>query len=113
MRQLEHELALVVGLGRSGEAAAQFLVDRGALVSAMDTKTDLGAVAEKLRALGVRLYFGGNEAALFLEQDLIVVSPGVPWDLAPLAAARERGIEVIGEVELAAPFLKGRVIGVT
>ncbi len=113
MTQIEHKRVLVVGLGRSGEAAAQFLVDCGALVSAMDAKADLGSVAEKLRVLGVRLYLGSNEAAPFLEQDLIVVSPGVPWDLAPLAAAREHGIDVIGEVELAAPFLKGRVIGVT
>jgi len=42
-----------------------------------------------------------------------VVSPDVPVDLAPLEAARERGVNVIGEVELAAPFLKGRTIGVT
>jgi UDP-N-acetylmuramoylalanine--D-glutamate ligase len=112
---LERKRALVVGLGRSGEAAAKFLAARGAQVAATDAKTEdrLGAVVGELRSLGVRLYLGGHDPELFHEQDLIVVSPGVPWNLQPLAGARGRGIEVIGEVELAARFLKGPVIGIT
>ena len=58
------------------------------------------------------MHLGGHEPDLFLRQDLVVVSPGVPWDLPPLLEARRRGVEVIGEVELAAPFLQGRVIGI-
>ncbi len=115
MTDLKNKRALVVGLGRSGEAAARFLATRGAQVTATDSLPEekLGAAAETLRGLGVRLALGGREEARFEEQELIVVSPGVPWDLAPLAAARKRGAEVIGEVELAARFLRGPVIGVT
>lgn len=107
--------ALVVGLGRSGLSAAKFLAGRGAVVSATDSQTEaaLGPVAATLSSLGVELHLGGHEPDLFLRQDLVVVSPGVPWDLPPLVEARRRGVEVIGEVELAAPFLQGRVIGIT
>ncbi|HYM09680.1 MAG TPA: UDP-N-acetylmuramoyl-L-alanine--D-glutamate ligase [Bryobacterales bacterium] len=115
MRQLEKTRALVIGLGRSGEAAAAFLVSRGAQVAATDAKPEaaLGAVAAKLRAMGVCLHLGGTDAAPFLAQDLIVVSPGVPWDLHPLVEARGRGIDVIGEVELAVPYLQGPILGIT
>jgi len=107
--------ALVVGLGRSGEAAAHFLAARGAVVSATDTKseTELGEAGARLRTAGVRLEAGRHDRGLFLAQELIVVSPGVPWDLQPLVEARAQGIEVIGEVELAGRFLQGRVIGIT
>ncbi len=115
MRRLDNTRALVVGLGRSGEAAAAFLAARGARVAATDTKSEaaVGAVAGKLRSMGVELHLGGNALAVFRDRDLIVVSPGVPWDLEPLVEARQRGVEVIGEVELAAAYLKGPVIGVT
>jgi UDP-N-acetylmuramoylalanine--D-glutamate ligase len=107
--------ALVVGLGRSGLSAAKFLAEHGAMVSVTDSQPEaaLGNVAATLRALGVEMHLGGHEPDVFLRQDLVVVSPGVPWDLPPLIEARRRGVEVIGEVELAAPFLQGRVIGIT
>ncbi|MBI3664879.1 MAG: UDP-N-acetylmuramoyl-L-alanine--D-glutamate ligase [Acidobacteria bacterium] len=107
--------ALVVGLGRSGEAAAKFLAKRGAKVSATDIQPEsaLADVAKNLRSLGVELYLAGHEPGVFLDQELVVVSPGVPWDLPPLSEARSRGTEVIGEVELAARFLQGPIIGVT
>ena len=112
---LEQKRALVVGLGASGEAAARFLAARGAVVAATDAKaeSELGEVAGRLRGLGVRLYLGAHDPAVFAEQDLVVVSPGVPWDLPALEHARCRGVEVIGEVELAAAYLRGPVIGVT
>lgn len=113
MTPLENRRALVVGLGRSGEAAARFLAARGARVTVTDTKADRGASAEALRALGVRLALGGHAPELFRDSDLIVVSPGVSWDLEPLVEARRREVEVIGEVELAARFLTGRILGVT
>ena len=80
MRRLEGTRVLVVGLGRSGEAAATFLAARGARVSATDAKAEsaLGNVAEKLRSLGVGLHLGAPDPGVFLNQDLIVVSPGVP-----------------------------------
>ncbi len=115
MSDLAGVKALVVGLGRSGVSAAVFMSSRGARVTATDSQPEsaLGPAVSSLRSEGVQLRLGGHDRDLFLGQDLIVVSPGVPWDMDALAAARARGIEVIGEVELAARYLQGRVIGVT
>lgn len=115
MKALANRRALVVGLGRSGLAAARFLAARGAAVTVTDTKTAaaVGKAAETLRGLGAELALGGHQPEVFLAPELIVVSPGVPWDLEPLVEARRRGIEVVGEVELASWYLPGRIIGVT
>jgi UDP-N-acetylmuramoylalanine--D-glutamate ligase len=87
---------------KSGRAAAEFLRARGEDVTATDLKPH--AVP------GFRL----QSDELFVEPwDRIVLSPGVPADLAPLESARARGVDVIGEVELAAPYLEGPVIGIT
>ncbi|MEX2301904.1 MAG: UDP-N-acetylmuramoyl-L-alanine--D-glutamate ligase [Bryobacterales bacterium] len=111
----EGKRVLVVGLGESGRAAARFLTARGALVAATDNQPEekLGAAAGELRDLGVTLHLGGHSDELFLAQDAIVPSPGVAWDLAPIEAARRSGVEILGELEVAAPLLHGRVIGVT
>jgi UDP-N-acetylmuramoylalanine--D-glutamate ligase len=69
--------------------------------------------AEELRKLGVMLSMGSHPESLFVNADLIVVSPGVPSDLAPLDSARSAGVEIISEPELAGRFLRGRMIGVT
>lgn len=107
--------ALVVGLGKSGQAAVRFLLARGAIVTAADARTrlDLGPTAEKLAKLPVELHFGAHADDLMLRQDLILPSPGVPWDLPGLVLARRRGITVAGELEVAARELQGSVIGVT
>lgn len=112
---LQGKRALVLGLGKSGLAAVRFLVARGAIVAAADAraKSELAAAAASLEHLPVRLHFGGHPDALLVEQDLVVPSPGVPWDLPGLAFARQRGVAVCGELELAAGALRGRVIGVT
>ena len=106
---------LVVGLARSGEAAARFLKTHGARVTVNDSKpaTELTDIAARMKTLGVDLALGGHPEDLFLNADLIVVSPGVPMIIAPLAKARETGIEIIGEIELAARFIKGKVVGIT
>jgi len=112
---LKGKRALVLGLGKSGLAAVRFLVARGAIVAAADAraKSELAAAAASLAHLPVRLHFDGHPDALLSEQDLIVPSPGVPWDLPGLVSARQRGVAVCGELELAAGALRGRVIGVT
>jgi len=112
---MEGTRVLVVGLGRSGEAVAEFLAARGASVAATDAKPEeaVAPLAAKLRSAGVELHFGALEAELIRDRNLIVVSPGVPWDLPALAEARSLGIEVVGEVEFASRYLKGPVIGVT
>jgi UDP-N-acetylmuramoylalanine--D-glutamate ligase len=100
--KLEGINALVVGMEKSGQACVAFLLAHGANVTATDLKPR--------EIPGFRL----QSDDVFAEPwDLIVLSPGVPADLAPLNAARSRGVNVIGEIELAAPFLRGKTIGIT
>jgi len=111
--QLRDAKVLVVGLKKSGMASAEFLLRHGAVVSLTDLKdlAELPGGPEFASRLG--LPFRLQNAETFEGYDLIVLSPDVPADLPQLAAARGRGTPVIGEVELAAPFLQGRTIGIT
>lgn len=104
--------AVVVGGARSGASAARLLAERGARVTLTDLRETIADAAD-LTAAGVRLALGSHPAELFASADLIVVSPGVPHELAPLVAARRRGVPVIGEIELAFRWLRGRVIAIT
>jgi UDP-N-acetylmuramoylalanine--D-glutamate ligase len=92
----------VVGLARSGVAAARLLRTAGADVIGTDAKpvAALGRDAAGLADLGVRLLTGADDAATFTGTDLVVVSPGVPLDGPQLAAARARQVPIIGELEL-------------
>jgi UDP-N-acetylmuramoylalanine--D-glutamate ligase len=101
-----------VGGGRSGVAAAELLVAGGARVTLTDLKTTLPEEA-RLRSAGVDLALGRHPTDLLARADLVVVSPGVPWDLPILESTRSGRVPVIGEIELAWRFLKGRVIAVT
>jgi UDP-N-acetylmuramoylalanine--D-glutamate ligase len=69
--------------------------------------------ASALRHVGIEIELGGHSAATFDSADLVVTSPGVPPDEPGLVSARTRGVEVIGELELASRWLRGRVIAVT
>jgi UDP-N-acetylmuramoylalanine--D-glutamate ligase len=102
----------VAGAARSGVAAAEFLASRGAQVTLSDLKAELPA-GDRLERLGIRLELGGHRLETFTRADLVVVSPGVPPELPVLEAARQQGIPVLGEVELASRFLPGRVIAIT
>lgn len=106
---------LVVGMARSGVAAARFVAARGAVVTVNDAKPvdALGPEAADLAAAGIRIEAGGHPIALFESADLVVASPGVPADAEPLVAARAAGVPVISEVELASRFLRGRICGIT
>jgi len=112
---LKNQRVLVVGLGRSGVASALFLKARGARVTVSDSKSqdELRGEIPKLLDAGVTVETGGHGERTFRGQDLIVVSPGVPVDVPLLEQARARGIPVIGEIELAARFLKGRIVAIT
>ena len=103
---------MVVGAARSGIAAAELLVRRGAEVTLADVKTAIDA-APALSALGVQLELGTNDAAAYERADLVVMSPGVPIDLPAVVRVRGRGVPVIGELELAFRWLRGRVVAVT
>ena len=102
---------VVAGGGRSGLAAAELLRARGARVTLNDTQESTGLDA--VRASGVTVEVGPHRPALFAHADLVVVSPGVPPDQEAMTAARSAGVPVIGEVELASRWLKGRVIAIT
>jgi UDP-N-acetylmuramoylalanine--D-glutamate ligase len=103
---------VVVGAARSGVAAAELLVKRGAMVTLTEMRDAIDE-APGLRAAGVALELGGHHAETLAAADLVVLSPGVPPDQPALEPARRGGAEIIGEIELAWRWLRGRVIAVT
>ncbi len=111
--ELEGLKVLVVGLGKSGMAATELLVEKGAHPHGTDSRQleSLPGVGPFLDRLGVP--FSQQSHAPFSGVDLVVVSPGVPLDLAELDQSRARAIPVIGELELSSAFLRGSVIGIT
>jgi UDP-N-acetylmuramoylalanine--D-glutamate ligase len=106
---------LVVGLARTGVVASLFAAGYGATVTATDEKPEheLAETAARLRAAGVKLELGGHAHVAFLDQDLIVISPGVQAKLPTLELARARGIPVWSEIELAWRFLRGKLVAIT
>ena len=115
MMELKGKKVLVVGLGKSGLAAALFLRRRGAQVTVSDVRS-AEALAKDIPALldeGIMVETGGHGLLTFRRQDLIVVSPGVPLNTPELAQVKSFGLPVIGELELAARFLKGKTLAIT
>jgi UDP-N-acetylmuramoylalanine--D-glutamate ligase len=113
--ELEGKAVVVVGLARSGIAAARLCARRGARVVATDRKGpgELPAEVLSLEREGVRLELGGHRRETFTQASLVVVSPGVPPDVPELQAARAAGVPLIAELELGWRLLKGRVLAVT
>ena len=103
---------VVVGAARSGIAAAELLASRGARVLLSEMRPALEQEAH-LRDLGVEVELGGHRVETLTSADLIVMSPGVPMDQPPIQAARRAGVPVIGEIELASRWLRGRLIAIT
>jgi len=101
-----------MGAARSGLAAAELLAKRGARVTLSETRAEI-TNAEPLERLGVELELGGHHTDTFTGADLIVMSPGVPPVQPALAAARAAGVPVIGELELASRWLRGRIVAIT
>jgi len=113
--ELAGKQVVVVGLARSGIAAAEFLLRRGARVVATDRRpaAELAKEAVMLQQGGARLELGAHSPRTFTTADLVVVSPGVPWDLPELAAARAAGVPVMAELELGFRHMRGTVAAVT
>lgn len=105
---------LIVGLGRTGEAVANFLLGREAKVTISEIKTveELGSKARFWREMGAAIETGGHNVNSFLDADIIIPSPGAA-SLPELEAAKKAGIKVLSEIELAFHFLKGRIVGIT
>jgi len=113
--ELRGKKVLVVGLARTGIGTARFLARRGAKVKVSEVKgaEELGAARQALTGLRVEWELGGHSSPFFLDADMIVVSPGVPMDLEPLARAQAKGIPIISEVELAFRSLRRPLIAIT
>ena len=105
----------VVGLGRSGFAAAKFLNQEKAIVRVTEGSEKKEALenASYLRTLGIEVETGAHTEAFITDSDWVVTSPGVSKQSAPLEWARQKHIPVISEVELASYFCRGRIVGVT
>src|SRR3984885_13078059 len=113
--ELKGKKVLVVGLGKSGLAAAMFLRRRGAQVTVSDLRS-AQALSKEIPSLleaGIVVEAGGHGLLTFRRQDLIVVSPGVPLSTPELVQVQNLGLPIIGELELAARFLKGQVLAIT
>lgn len=102
-------------MARSGVAAAHWLSDHGAVVTGTDLRGPeaFPTIVPELLNRHIGLELGPPRESTFLRQDLIVLSPGVPADLPVLNLARQKGIPVVPEIELAGWFLKGRLAGIT
>jgi UDP-N-acetylmuramoylalanine--D-glutamate ligase len=112
---LKNKRVLVVGLGKSGIAAALFLRDQGARVTVSDSRSAV-ALANEIPTLldaAIMVESGGHGLLTFRRQDLIVVSPGVPFDTPELKQVHSFGLPIIGELELASRFLQGQIVAIT
>ena len=104
----------VAGAARSGIAAALLLSERGARVTLTDARPELDSTEmDRLQESLVRLELGGQRLEAFTTADLLVLSPGIPLDQPQIAAAREAGVPIIGEIELASRWLSGRIVAIT
>ena len=112
-RPLAGKKIVVVGLGRAGKTAVRLALQAGARVTATDArKADM--LADFIEEMGGRVTFelGGHDLDSFLSADLVVTSPGVPW-IAELVAAKDAGVSVVDEVELASYFIRSPIVGIT
>lgn len=112
MFSVDGQRVVVVGAARSGVAAAHLLAARGADVVLTDLRPTL-AEESALREAGVKLELGGHRLETFTAADLIVLSPGVPLTQPDVAAALAAGVPLIGEMELASRWLRGRIVAIT
>ncbi len=112
---VQNKRVLVVGLARSGLAVARALARRGAVVTVSDSKppSEFRDVLPELLKDKIGVELGSQREETFLRNQIIVTSPGVPWDLPQLEAARKRNISIYPEVEVASWFLEGPLVGIT
>ena len=104
----------VAGAARSGIAAALLLAERGARVTLTDARSELEpSESNQLRDARVALELSAQRLETFTSADLLVVSPGIPLDQPQIAAAREAGVPIMGEIELASRWLTGRIVAIT
>ena len=112
---LTNKHTLVVGLGVTGVALAQFLKKNGAIVTVTDISGEaaLGSRLAAVREMDIRLELGCHRPETFTGADLIVLSPGVPHTLDVIESARAKGVPILGEIELASRFIREPIVAVT
>lgn len=113
--ELSGNKIVVAGLGRTGMSVALFLKRRGAQVTVTDSSDDreIADRADSLSKMGVKVELGSHNPDAFENAWLIVLSPGVPHTIEPVRKAVERGVPVIGEIELASKFIKEPIVAIS
>jgi len=106
---------LIVGMARSGVALAKLLCREGAMVTVSDMKPAdaFGDQLEEIRELPIRFRLGEDGLDALKGQDMLIISPGVPIDAPIVKAAKEMGVPVSGELEIASRIAKGQLVAVT
>lgn len=115
MIELQGKKVMVVGLSRTGVALTKFLVERGAEVTVSDHKSpaELSTTLEEVEKLPIKFDLGGHTPKLMIQQELLVLSPGIPPELKVFDYARQHGVKVTGELEFASQFVQEPLIAVT
>lgn len=113
--KLANKRILVVGMARSGVAAAQLLLENGATPVLSDRKPEdaFGGELDALRGTACEFRLAEDPVRLLSEVDGLVISPGVPIDAPVVLAAKEQGIPMVGELELAWSLLQGEVLAIS
>lgn len=110
---IEGKKILVAGFARTGQAVVEFLTHQPCSVSVSESRPANEFPEAHKKYPTVQFEFGGHQLRTFLNADLIILSPGIPDSIPALAEAREKGIPIWSEIELAFHFLKGTIIGIT
>jgi UDP-N-acetylmuramoylalanine--D-glutamate ligase len=113
--ELKDKKIMVIGLAKSGVSLVRFLVEKGAKVTVSDhkSKAELSNSLEQIESLQLEYDLGGHTPKKFIEQDLIILSPGVSPQLKIFDYARHNGVKVTGEFEFSNWFIKEPVIAIT
>jgi UDP-N-acetylmuramoylalanine--D-glutamate ligase len=113
--ELYQKNILIVGLGVSGVAAARFAKKKGAVVTITDIEKEdaLFAYLPEIREMGIKTELGQHRLETFEKADLIIVSPGVPHTILPIERAREKGVQILGELELASRYISEPIVAVS
>ena len=112
---LHQKNILIVGLGISGAASARFAKNRGGIVTITDIAEEdtLSDYLPDVHKLGVKMELGQHNTETFENADLIIVSPGVPHTILPIQRAKQKGIPVLGEIELASRYIREPIVAVS